>query len=123
MMEIAHSKNLNSNYFNDFSLWNKFHFFAFKYRKQYPNMFFYYFSHDGKLNLDDLNKNEVSKILELKKQYNSKLNGMWGFISTIFNHRNGLTLYKLFSKSEFMANINVPLFQDVTSFCDKEINI
>ncbi len=121
-MDFPHS-NVLKDYFEDFSLWNKLHFYSFIYRRVYPNMFFYFFSINGKVREDDLSKSEVNKILELQKKYGKKLNGMWGFISTILKNRNGLSTYLSFSKLDYISEISVPLFQDVKEFFDKDINV
>lgn len=100
------------NYFQDFSLWTKIHYYAFLNRKQYPNLFFFYFPYSGIL-IEGLIQNERNAILTFMKENKQMINGLWGYLSLILQNKNGLEVYSIISKSQFFeASISYPCIQN-----------
>ena len=108
--------------FSDFSLWNKIHYYSLIHRKKYPNMFFFYFSHSGKLSEEFSNKDK-SSIITLINEYKHKINGCWGYLSLFTTHKNGFETYKFFNNSDFFSqNISHLIFQDAIPF-NQEVKV
>jgi hypothetical protein len=121
--EIKEEENV-LNYFENYDLWTKFHYFAFKYRKIYPNLFFHYFNYTGRIT-NNFNKSDINQILKTIRKYYDKCDGMWGFISIQLQHKNGITLYKYVSESEFNNSlISLPCLQDAKPYSEElKVNI
>jgi hypothetical protein len=108
----------NTNLFSDFSIWNKLHYFSFKHRKTYPNLFFFYFSYNGQLT-EDLSSLDKTNVLNAIREYKHKINGSWGFLSLFTTDKNGLETYKYFCQTEHMTkNISLMIIQDIPPFND-----
>jgi hypothetical protein len=108
---------IKKHYENQFDLenlekWDKIRYFSFKNRRRYPNLFFYYFNQEGKLNKEFTNQ-EKNKILSLVSKDPKLYNGLWGYFSLYFSNKNGLEIYKFFSKLElFSCSNSLPCIQD-----------
>ena len=102
----------NNDLFSEFDTWNAIHYFAFKHRKKYPNLFFCYFSHTGRV-IEEFSTKDKSSIISLLQEYKQKLNGHWGFLSLFTSNKSGFEVYNFFSKTEFFnSNISQLIFQD-----------
>lgn len=102
--------------------WDKIRYFSFKNRKRYPNLFFYYFNQEGKVN-KEFTSQEKNKILSLVTKDPKLYNGLWGYFSLIFNNKNGLEIYKYFSKLQlFSCSNSLPCIQDGKPF-NEEIKV
>jgi hypothetical protein len=119
LTEIKQQEDSSLNYFENFDLWTKAHYFAFKYRKTYPNLFFYYFSINGKINqYFDIEDNKL--ILKTLRTFQNKCNGLWGYISSQLKNKNGNILYKYVSESEFCnSSCSIPCIQDAKPYSDE----
>jgi len=109
--------NSNDLYENQFDLvniqkWDKLRYFSFKNRKRYPNLFFYYFNPKGKIKRE-FTKTEKEKVYSTICQNPKLFNGLWGYISLNFNEKNGIEIYKFFSKLPILSSCNsMPCIQD-----------
>jgi hypothetical protein len=96
--------------------WDKIRYFSFKNRRRYPNLFFYYFNYEGKLNKEFSNQ-EKNKLLSTVSKDPKLYNGLWGFFSLNFNNKNGLEIYKFFSKLQlFSCSNSLPCDFNINSF-------
>jgi hypothetical protein len=109
--------------FQDFDRWTKIHYYAFKLRNTYKNLFFHYFSASGILQ-EVFSTGQMKELITLIKKYGKNLNGMWGFLSLAFHDKNGVAIFKAISGSAFYNHqCSVTCFQDGDpSFC-KEIKV
>ncbi len=99
--------------------WDKIRYFAFKNRKKYPNLFFYYFNQDGILD-NQFSSADKKKIFSIVSKTPKLFNGLWGYFSLIFNQKNGLEIYKFFSKMQIFSTSNsIPCFQDGKPYDDQ----
>jgi hypothetical protein len=103
-------------WFLNFHLWTTTHYFAFKNRKRYPNMFFFYFSQDGRID-PILTKKDINLFINYTRAEKRHLSGMWGYLSLKFNEKSGLSLYKYILSTEYMRpEYNFPLYQDALPY-------
>lgn len=103
----------------NFENWDKIRYFAFMNRRKYPNLFFYYFNYEGKLN-KEFTSQEKNKILSLVSKDPKLYNGLWGYFSLNFKDKNGLEIYKFFSKLQiFSCSNSLPCIQDGKPYNDK----
>jgi hypothetical protein len=88
------------NLFNNFNLWTKIHYYAFKLRRTYPNLFFYFFSRDGVV-VEKFSTKEVYDFMRIMRVYRKEINGLWGVASLIFENKNGQTFFKMMNNTSF----------------------
>lgn len=101
-----------SNYFEDFTLWTKIHYYAIKNRKFYPNLFFFHFPFSGVL-VKEMTEDERQKIFTFMSIHKSKINGMWGYLSLLLDNKNGIEIYYTINQTEFFeSSISFPCFQE-----------
>jgi hypothetical protein len=109
--------------FQDFNRWTKIHYYAFKLRKDYPNLFFHYFSPSGKVE-EAFSKPDVKELLTTIRQFGKNMNGMWGFLSLALPNKNGIAVYKMISGSEFFNHsFSVACTQNGDPSFSNEINV
>lgn len=108
-----------TNYFENFDLWTKMDYYAFKYRLTYPNLFFHHFSKTG-IVTEDFSKSDINEILTALRQLKNKLNGLWGYLSCLMDNKAGLAVYKFIANSEFFGpSTNLPCIQDALPYDEK----
>jgi hypothetical protein len=118
MAALIESHNDNQFDLINIEKWDKIRYFAFKNRKRYPNLFFYYFNHEGKV-IKDFTSQEKNRILSLISKDPKLYNGLWGYFSLNFNYKNGLEIYKFFSKLQiFSCSNSLPCIQDGKPYND-----
>lgn len=101
-------------YFTQFNLWTPIHYFAFKHRLSYLNLFTFYFPIKGTLisNITDDERQTLFSFISLHKE---NINGFWGFLSQLIPNKNGLEIYDYISHTEFFEmEICVPCYYDAT---------
>ena len=109
------------NFFQDFSLWTKIHYYAFVNRNNYPNLFFFHFPYSGVL-VKEMTEEERKTIFTFMSTNKSMINGMWGYISLLSNNKNGFEIYQTISKTEFFeSSISFPCFQERTCDFDSKL--
>ena len=109
------------NFFQDFSLWTKIHYYAFVNRNNYPNLFFFHFPYSGVL-VKEMTEEERKTIFTFMSTNKSMINGMWGYISLLSNNTNGFEIYQTISKTEFFeSSISFPCFQERTCDFDSKL--
>ncbi len=89
------------NFFNNFDLWTKLHYYAFKLRRTYPNLFFYFFSREGII-IENFSTKEINDFMRIMRLYRNEINGLWGIASLIFENKNGQTLFKMMNNTSFL---------------------
>ena len=100
------------NFFLDFNLWTKVHYYAFKLRKSFPNLFFYYFSKEGIVS-ENFSEKEIKEYMRLMRIYKNQINGLWGVASLLFENKTGMVLYKMMNKTSFLnSNSSVGCIQN-----------
>jgi hypothetical protein len=109
-------------WFINFNLWTTNHYFAFKNRNKYPNMFFFYFSKQGTV-VPNLSKKEIKLFINYSRAERRNISGMWGFISLKFSDKSGLALYKAIAKTDYMRpEYSFPCYQMASPF-SKELEV
>ena len=94
--EFEISQEKQTNLFEEFSKWSKIHYYAFKYRQIYPNLFFHYFGSNGQIE-ETFSKKDIQAILTTTKKYGKDVNGLWGYLSVLLENKNGICVYKMIS--------------------------
>jgi hypothetical protein len=113
----------SKNLFEQFDNWTKIHYYAFKLRQEYPNLFFHYFNYDGIVD-DSFSRKEMELILTTLKNFKNCIDGMYGFLSLLVKNKNGITIFKKINTSAFLEHsISVPCIQDAKPTILKEINV
>lgn len=111
------------NLFEEFDEWTKLHYYAFKLRKLYPNLFFHYFNSEGVIK-DSFTMEERKTILTNLKKFKNSMNGMCGYLSLLLKNKNGILTYKMLNNSEFYDHsISTPCIQDASSKFSEEIHV
>jgi len=117
------NERLIKNFFSDFDEWSKLHYYAFKLRKIYPNLFFHYFNFEGIIN-DTFTSEERKALLTNIKKFKNSINGMSGYLSLLLKNKNGILIYKMLNNSEFYDHsISTPCIQDASSKFSEEIHV
>ena len=106
----------SNNLFENFTTWTKIHYYAFKNRHLYPNLFFHYFSLNGIVD-DNFSQSEISTTLTNLRKYKKNINGLWGYLSTMLKNKNGIIVFKEINNSSFYEHsISLPCIQDGEAF-------
>ncbi len=113
----------SKNFFEEYDEWSKLHYYAFKLRKVYPNLFFHYFNYEGVIK-DSFTMEERKTILTYLKKFKNNMNGLCGFLSLLLKNKNGILTYKMLNNSEFYDHsISTPCIQDASSRFSEEIHV
>jgi hypothetical protein len=101
-------------YFTQFNLWTPIHYFAFKHRLSYLNLFTFYFPIKGTL-ISNITDDERQTLFSFISLHKDNINGFWGFLSQLIPNKNGLEIYDYISHTEFFEmEICVPCYYDAT---------
>jgi hypothetical protein len=111
------------NFFENFDLWGAVHYYAFKSRWTYPNLFFFYFNYEGIVD-EEFQTKALAPILTTLRDSKIKTDGMWGYLSLLVKRKNGIKLNEFLSKTEYYNHANsTPCDQDALPDFSSEIKV
>jgi hypothetical protein len=121
--DLETTQKLHIDLFHDFDRWTIIHYYAFKQRNKYRNLFYHYFSASGIID-EIFSTEDMKELIHLIKKYGKNLNGMWGFLSLVFLNKNGISIYKAVNKSHFYNHLcSASCYQDGDPSFSKKIKV